>query len=86
MNLTIRRDHTVGTRFDHQQTGPLVKAAAQQLPDLSIIKEFEGFCVGADGKIYTFDDTNNGYNRLTCAALADKEIKQINIQLIPGKE
>ncbi len=83
MNVVIRPKHCIGTGYDHQNDGPLINACKEQLSDTHIVKEFDGYCVDADGRMYSFDTSNNGYNRLTFSALADKEIKEIKLDLVP---
>lgn len=83
MNVVIRHKHCTGTSYNHINDGPLIKACNEQLPELFIQKEFDGYCLDSAGKMYTFDGSNDGYNRLTYAALADREIKEIHLHLVP---
>lgn len=83
MNVVIRHRHCAGTAYDHQNDGPLINACKEQLSELQIVKEFDGYCLDAENKMYSFDASNTGYNRLTYSALADKEIKEIKLDLVP---
>jgi hypothetical protein len=83
MNVVIRHKHCIGTAYDHQNDGPLINACKEQLPEPAIVKEYDGYCIDSDGKMYSFDASNSGYNRLTYSALADKEIKEIKLDLVP---
>lgn len=81
MKLVIRRNHTEGIRFDNLRDGALTRAAREQLPELMIIGEYDGFCKDSKGNNYSFDNSASGYNRKTFQDLKNNYIKDISITL-----
>lgn len=82
MKVTIRTKHTTNKTFDQLHGGALTTAVEEQLPDITITKEFDGYLVDNKGNRYEFDSSDEkGYSRNRFDQLKKKMIPEIALEL-----
>lgn len=80
--LIIERKHTRGTSFDSIHDDALSRAVKEQYPDVQLKKVFCDFFEDKQGRQYTFDTTDRGYNRRTFNCLQEGDITSIHLVII----
>lgn len=82
MTVAIRTKHTTNKTFDQLHNGALAVAVHEQHPDITITKEYDGYCVDDKGYRYEFNSSDeNGYSRKRYGLLKSKAISEIVIEL-----